>query len=84
MKNIEKNINNIINPFIFIMFYFLKTLPTVHGAAKPHLLVRQIQPFHLHVRRFAPHCAVRREGACEKTLKSLKAFCGEAAQCFLV
>jgi hypothetical protein len=28
-----------------------------HGAAKPHLLVRQFQPFHLHVRRFAPHCA---------------------------
>jgi hypothetical protein len=27
-----------------------------HGAVKPHLLIRQIQPFHLHVRRFAPHC----------------------------
>jgi hypothetical protein len=31
---------------------------TLHGAAKPHLLVRQIQPFHLHVRREAPHCAL--------------------------
>jgi hypothetical protein len=25
----------------------------------PHLLVRQIQPFHLHVLRFAPHCAAK-------------------------
>jgi hypothetical protein len=32
----------------------------MHGAAKPHLLVRQIQPFHLHVRRFASHCGMVR------------------------
>jgi hypothetical protein len=34
-------------------------VPSGHVELFPHLLVRQIQPFHLHVRRFAPHCVVR-------------------------